>query len=49
MKIFSFIEAVKSTSSHTEKEIEDVMKIWLKHAPQRIKIRNNKNRVPEHD
>lgn len=47
MKVFGFIEAVKSTSSQTEKEIEDVIKIWLKHAPQRTKIRNIKNRVPE--
>ncbi|RLU23883.1 hypothetical protein DMN91_004091 [Ooceraea biroi] len=43
------LQSVKSTSSHTEKEIEDVIKVWLKHAPQRIKIRNITNKTTEHD
>lgn len=49
MQGFGFIEAVKSTLCRTEKEIEDVIKVWLKHAPQRMKLRNMKNRVSEHD
>lgn len=49
IQVFVFIESVKSTSSQTEKEIEDAIKEWLKHAPQRIKIRNIKNRAPEHE
>lgn len=30
-----FSGAIKSSNKVTEKEIEDIIKVWLKHAPQR--------------
>lgn len=36
--VYVFSEAVKrSTANATNKEVEDAVKVWLKHAPKRLK------------
>lgn len=36
--VYVFLEAVKmSTANATNKEVEDAVKVWLKHAPKRLK------------
>lgn len=39
---FFFADAIKASSPNTNnKEIEDCIKVWLKHAPQRLRIKNH--------
>ncbi|CAH0546897.1 unnamed protein product [Brassicogethes aeneus] len=37
-----FVEAVQSECTSTEKEVENAIKVWLKHAPQRLQLEQKK-------
>lgn len=45
--VLNFVDAVKlSSPNSTDREVEDAMKVWLKHAPERLKKQRN-NATPE--